>query len=250
MYAEWRGGFPRLRRIPSANVVRSLDYFATLDDARRQALIDSLATLGAMRFYPPPQIREDALRLIDSDPPLVAWREAARSPEFSMGLRYEGIRMRKAMLSDPMSIRMMAETRAKLTFTPRDDMPPELVPDPEHLNPAKAPLFRKLINAEFKPLLPDKRTLPGGEIVYTGTVDDTATTLRVNFGGMGMQLRYSVTLGAAGDAHRLLTTAYEDLWMAGAGWDYITEQKAEDSIQLLGELVREMIRLRNAVAAQ
>lgn len=249
MEDEWRAEFPRLRHIPSANVIRLLDYFLKLDDAHKQTFLFALATLGALRFYPATVMHDEMLRLVDSDPALVAWRGAAQSPEFSMGLRYEGIRMRKAMLSDPTSVQMMAETRAKLTFTPRDDMPPELVPNPESLMPAKAPLFRKLINAEFKTLLPDKRTLPGGEIVYSGAIDGTATTFRVLFGGMGMQLKYSATLGARGEPCRLLMTAYDDLWMAAAGWDYIVEEKAQDSIRLLGELARELVRLRTSVAA-
>jgi hypothetical protein len=252
MQAERQAGFPRLTRIPAASVIRWLDYFGTLDDAAGQALLDSMATLAAMRFYPPSVIQEHARHSIDPDASLIACRDAMRSPQFSMGLRYEGIRMRKAMMSDPMSVRMMTNTRATLDFTPRDDMPPELVPDPDpaNLKPAKAPLFRKLINAEFKANLPEKRTLPGGEIIYDGLIEGTPTTLRVLFGGMGMQMRYSVSAGSPSEDCRLMLAAYEDFWMAAGGWDYITEENAEASIHLLADLVRDLVRLRNEVVTR
>jgi hypothetical protein len=248
---ERQAGFPRLTRTPASNVIRWLDYFASLAEPDQQALLDSLSALSALRFFPLALTHNRILQLIDSAAPLIACRKALQSPQFSMGLRYEGIRMRKAMMSDPMSMQVMSQSRASLEFTPRDDMPAALVPDPDpaNLKPAKAPQLRKLLNEVLKPDFPDKRKLPGGETVYAGTVDGAATTVRIDFGGMGMQLKYFVSLAADSAGHGLMLASGEDLWMGGGGWDYITEENAEASIHLLGDSVRELVHLRNKISA-
>jgi len=246
---EANSGFPKLSRVPSSSTIRFLDYYASLTAADQTSLLASTARLAAMRFFP--ALHQQMLATIETDPPLLAKRDAMRSPWFGMGLRYEGLRMRKAMLSDPMSVEMMAKTRATLPFTPRDDMPAALVPDPDptHLKPAKAPQLRTLINDAFKRLFPhQKQKQPGGEIKYTGALQQTTITVSINFAGMGMQLLYGVSI--PDDTHRILVvrTAWEDMWGAGHGWDYLTEENAETSIQLLCELVTEVVTLRNAVA--
>jgi hypothetical protein len=248
---ERQAGFPRLTRTPASNVISWLDYFASLPAPDQQALLDSLSALSALRFFPLALTHARILQLIDSDPPLIACRKALQSPQFSMGLRYEGIRMRKAMMSDPTSMQVMAQTRASLGFTPRDDMPAALVPDPEpaNLKPAKAPQLRKLLNEMLKPSFPEKRKLPGGETVYTGTVDGSATTVRIDFGGMGMQMKYLVSVAANSAGHSLILASAEDLWMGGGGWDYITEENAEASVHLLGDSVHELVLLRNKISA-
>ena len=250
MHEEAAAGFPTLIRTPNSNTIRLLDYFATLSAEDKEALIGSYAHMAALRLFPVPTVQSDILRLVNDDPNVMRIRTALQSPQFSMGLRYCGLRMRKAMLSDPMSIQMMAKTRAELEFIPRDDMPAELVPDPEtaHLKPAKAPELRKLINAEFKTLFnPDKRKLAGGETVYEGVLEDAQVTVRTDFGGMGMQLRYSVTVEPRNSV-RVALLAYEDLWMGGGGWDYLTEENAAASIRLLGEIILKLARLRRDVA--
>src|SRR5450631_4369832 len=129
--AEAEAGFPELSRIPSSGTIRFLDYFSSLSANDQTSLIDSHARLAAMTFFPSTMARDQMLEFINTDPALLAQRQAMQSPTFSMGLRYEGLRMRKAMLGDAMSMEMMAKTRATLDFTPRDDVPPELVPDPD-----------------------------------------------------------------------------------------------------------------------
>jgi hypothetical protein len=92
---------------------------------------------------------------------------------------------------------MMAQTRAGLDFTPRDDMPPELVPDPDpaRLKPAKAPQLRKLIDAAFKDLFaPTKEKGRGGETIYTGTLQGTMLKVRIDFAARGVQLVHGVSI--------------------------------------------------------
>src|SRR5579871_6039895 len=143
--AEAGAGFPRLARTPSSDAVRYLDYFGSLSAADQNALLDAQARGGAMTYFPPPSIRAPLEQFLATNPAFVACHKAMQSAPFTMGLRYAGLRMMKVSLTDPMSIKMMAQTRATLDFVPRDDLPPALVPDPDpmHLKPAKAPLLRK-----------------------------------------------------------------------------------------------------------
>ena len=204
-----------------------------------------------MTFYPPAASRDPILEFINTDPAVVAYGNAMRSQWFGAGLRYEGLRMRKAMMSDAMSVQMIAEARATLSFTPRDDMPPQLVPDPDpaHLKPAKAPQMRKLIESAFKELFaPQKKKLPGGSTGYTGVVDGSEITVWTDYAGMGMQLIYGVSIPDDTKQVFVSRLAYENLWGAGRGWDYITEDNAESSMGLLCNLVTRLTQLRNAAA--
>ena len=160
--------------------------------------------------------------------------------------------MMKAMLNDRMSVEMMAQTRATLDFIPRDDMPAVLVPDPDftHLKPAKAPLLRKLIDKAFKEMFAEgKQKLPGGETGYTGVFENTNITVWIDFAARGLQLRYGVSIPDETKTVFVSRLAYEDLWGGGLGWDYLTEENAEASIDLMCELVARVVRLRNAILA-
>jgi hypothetical protein len=252
LQAEVDGGFPKLSRIPSSGAIRFLDCFSSFAPGLQSALVDSHARLAAMTFLPAAMTRDALLEFVNTDRALLAQREAMQSPHFSMGLRYEGLRMRKAMLGDPQSVKMMAETRAMLGFTPRDDMPPALVPDPDmaNLKPAKAPQMRKLIDAAFKGMFaPEKRKLPGGSTGYTGVLQGTSVTVWIDYAGMGMQLIYGVSIPDETKRVFVQRLQYENLWGAGRGWDYLTEENAEAGFGLLCELIVEVVTLRNQVAA-
>ena len=74
-------------------------------------------------------------------------------------------------------------------------------------------------------------------------------TVRIDFAGMGMQLRYSVTVEPRASV-RVSLLAYEDLWMGGGGWDYLTEENAAASIRLLCENIVKLVDLRSKIAAE
>jgi hypothetical protein len=250
---EAQSGFPNLSRIPSSSMIRFLDYASTITAAERDALVSSFARLGATRFFLTlAAVRDEMRALAMTDPALLRYGAALQSAPFAMGLRYEGLRMRKAILADRMSVEMMARTRGTLDFTPRDDPPPQLVPDPDpaHLKPAKAPQLRKLIARAFKDLLTgQKRKLPGGDTGYEGMWESTNFTVWTDFAGMGLQLRYGVSIPDETKRISVLRLTYEDLWTPRAGWDYLTEENADASIHLLRELVVQVVRLRNSVIA-
>ena len=249
---EARAGFPMLIRIPSTGTIRSLDYAATLTAADLDSLLNAFARADAMKFFPRLATPDQMLNFANTDAALLHYRNAMQSAPFTMGLRYLDLRMMKAMLSDRMSVEMMAQTRATLDFIPRDDMPVTLVadPDPAHLKPAKAPLLRKLIDKAFKDMFAEgKQKLPGGETGYTGVFENTNITVWIDFAARGLQLRYGVSIPDATKTVFVSRLAYEDLCGGVVGWDYLTEENAEASIHLMCELVARVVRVRNALMA-
>jgi len=243
-------GFPRVRRIPNSGVIRFLDYADSLAD--QEPLWESLARMHAFGLLHSPDSRETLLRLMAEDPTCVAMQNAMRSPVYSMGLRYAGLRMMKAMLSDRQSVEMMRQTRAGLDFTPRDEMPPELVPDPDpvRLTPAKAPQLRKLIDAALKDLFAEtKEKGLGGETVYVGALEGTTLKVRIDFSARAVQLVHAVSIPDESRTVIVVGRTYEQFWGATTGWDYLTEENAEASIGLLAENVSELVRLRNRLKA-
>ncbi len=249
---EVAAGFPTLTRIPSSGVIRFLDYFATLPEPDRAALLDSRAKGGALQFFPPRDAYDAALHHANHDPAILRYRAALHSGPLAMGLRYQDLRMIKATLGDPMSMAMMAQTRSTLAFVPRDDFPPNLVPDqdPKNLKPAKAPLLRKLIDAAFKSMFAGSREKrPGGELRYAGVYQGTPLTVGLIFTNRGPQLLYDIKI--PDDSHTVFCFrfTYEGLWGAGTGWDYLTEQNAEAAIACLCELIVASVHLRNNIYA-
>jgi hypothetical protein len=249
MAEEANAGFPRLSRIPSSSVIKFLDYAATLAPADLDSLLDAKAHGGALGFFSPLLVRARLMEVVNNDPTLLRYRAAMQSAEYSMGMRYQGLRMMKAMLNDPMSVKMIAETRSKLSFVPRDDLPPALVPDPDiaHLKPAKAPLTKKLIDRALKDLFATGKEREHGETAYTGSIDGVNLKVSVDFNAMGLQLRYGITIPDETKTIWFWHRTYEDLWGAGQGWDYLTEENAEASVQLLCDLIVQVVRLRKAV---
>lgn len=244
---EADAGFPAVTRIPSTEAIKFLDYFAALDLDRRAALLDAMARLGALQFFPPPVISSDALDLTSNNPALLRYRNAQQSGDFAFGLRYVEPRMAKMMLMDPDGIAHREEVRSGLNFQPRDDPPKELVPDSDirKVQPANAPLLRKLTEAAFAQLFsPRKTKLPGGETRYAGSIGKTELTVTLDFASRLAQLRWHVTLTMANP--NLSASRIEDFW-ARSGWDYLTEENASRSIDLLRERVEYLVQLKERI---
>jgi hypothetical protein len=56
--AEAEAGFPTVRRIPSTDAVKFLDYFVTLNSAEAAALLDALPAARLFSFSRPPRFTE------------------------------------------------------------------------------------------------------------------------------------------------------------------------------------------------
>src|SRR5260370_34043474 len=177
---EADAGFPTVKRIPSTETVKFLDYFAALEPNGRGPLLDAMARLGAIQFCPSPLVYREALDLNATNAVILQFRTALQSGHFAYGLRYVDLRMARAMLNDPESMAHMAQTRSTLDFEPRDDAPKELTPESDirKIQPAKAPLLRKLMEKAFAQLFSrQKSKLPGGETRYPGSIGAPGLTV-------------------------------------------------------------------------
>lgn len=193
--AEAAAGFPVVRRIPSTDAVKFLDYFAALNPADAAALLDALARSHAMQFFPPSTVHPEALES-DSNSALVQFRDATRTGQFAYGLLYQDVRHVRTALRDPVSMRYMAETRSKLDFVPRDDPPSELMPEPDRLKvqTANAPLLRKLIDRAFAQLFAPRKIKQHGALNYAGSIGSTELTVSVMYSNMYGQLHWWVNM--------------------------------------------------------
>src|SRR5260370_39093147 len=104
---EADAGFSTVKRIPSTEAVKLLDYFAALEPDGRGPLLDVMARLGAMQFCPSPLAYQEALDLTASNPAIVQHKTALQSGSFAYGLRYQDLRMPRPILTDPASMARM-----------------------------------------------------------------------------------------------------------------------------------------------
>ncbi|HEV3110922.1 MAG TPA: hypothetical protein VGY99_10550 [Candidatus Binataceae bacterium] len=249
---EVHAGFPNLSRIPSTGAIKFLDHFASLTPAERGPLLEVMARLGAMQFFPIQQISAEHERLRTNDPAYTKFWAAMQSPAFGYGLRYCDLKMARMMLNDRQSLDAMAKMRSTLGWQPRDDPPKELVSDPDlrRVQPAKAPLLRKLVKGALTELLSAKRTkVAGGEMVYSGSLENRPLAVSVDFGSRLGQLRYGVKAAIPERNLRVFQLTYEVFWGANLGWDYLTEENVARSIDLFCDRLRFLMRLIEQIAA-
>jgi hypothetical protein len=248
--AETDAGYPLLRHVPSTRATACFDYLESISPAEREDLLDARARVTALGFVLTPAAQHEILHLVNSNPAMVKYDAMLRGP-IAMGLRYQSIRMAKAVLSDAQSVTMMRQTRSSLGYVPRDDAPVPLVNDSDvtRLHPAKAPLLKKLVKPLLRGLLGAcEEKMPGGTMKYEGALDGTAVKVRVDYAARDVQMMYSVSIRDPERKVVLVGSGYEHFFGMGGGWDYITEENAEASIDLLPELLRRVVVLRNEVA--
>ena len=246
---EADAGFPTVKRIPSTEAVKFLDYFAALEPGGRGPLLDVMARLGAMQFLSSPLVYQEALDLNASNAAIVQSRTALQSGSFAYGLRYVDLRMARAVLNDPESMTRMAQTRSTLDFQPRDDPPKALTPESDirKIQPAKAPLLRKSMEKAFAQLFsPQRSKLPGGETRYAGSIGSTELRVSAIFSSWFAQLHWFVKMAMANPNLRAFHV--EDFWGSRA-WDYLTEENASRSIDLLCERIAYLVNLKERIDA-
>src|SRR5262245_1255517 len=104
MRAEADAGYPLLRRIPSTHATACWDYIETISPADRKELLEARVRVAALGFVLTPPAQQEILQLVNSSPPLIKYREAMLQGPLAMGLRYQSIRMAKAVLNDAQSV--------------------------------------------------------------------------------------------------------------------------------------------------
>lgn len=251
--AEAAAAFPRLRRVPSTDVIWFLDYFAGQERAEREALLDGLAGLGALAFFPREAGPREVQELEGRHPAFARFRAPRNRMGYKGGTRYTDVKM----LNMDRGMRDInyyhpdwVKNASPLAFEPR----PDLLPDLSALKPAKAPLLRKLVDAALaRRFAPQKEKLAGGSCKYSGPYGDGRLTVWVDFGARFTgQLVYGVSMAKAGYQVPVMRVSYERLWDANLGWDYLTEENAPRSIDFLAEQVANLADLAdrlNAAAA-
>ena len=250
MHAEADASYPLLRRIPSTHATACFDYLESISAAEREELLAARAHVAALGFLLTPSAQQEILRLVNSNPALVEYREAISRGPLAMGLRYQSIRMAKAVLNDAQSVAMMQRTRSTLGYVPRDDAPMPLVNDADvsKLHPAKAPQLKKLVKPLLQVLLGAKEEkMLGGAVKYDGTLDRTPVKVRVDYAARDVQLIYAVSIPDPERKVVVVGTGYEHLFGMGGGWNYLTDENAEASIGLLPELLRRLVTLQSEV---
>ena len=96
---------------------------------------------------------------------------------------------------------------------------------------------------------PQKRI--GGELIYEGMIGDIALRVSIIFSNLYAQMHYGVgwSVGERGFLTQRLGFGYESLWGANTGWDYLTEENAARSIDLLDELLLRLARVFERILA-
>jgi hypothetical protein len=249
---EVEAGFPVLSRIPSTGIVQFLDNFATLEPADRMSLLDALARIAALNFFPAPLIARAHEQLRTTDSIVIRFYRGMQSGDFAYGLRYLDVRMARAAVRDPETMAHMARTRAALDFQPRDDLPELLVGSTplKDIQTVRAPQLRKLLNPMLLKRLgakPQKRL--GGELVYEGMIGDIPLRVSIIFSNIYAQMHYAVTWSVRERDLLAQRFNYEIMWGSNTGWDYLTEENAARSIDLLDELLLRLARLFERVLA-
>jgi hypothetical protein len=225
-------GFPLLARIPATQVVRFLDYFASLAAADRADLLDALADCAASllngRAWPETAARQ---RLLDVLVP--------RGPgTFVGGLRYTDVKFLAGVPRLFGSMDAWLGRYSDLARRARAD----LLPDPARIEPARAADLRKRVKA----VLRERGYAASACYGSTRFLSPDGILVDCDFGSRLGQLRWSVLVGAERPdlpmhGHRWIS--YERLWSLSSDWDYITVENAPRSIEALPGLVDETVRL-------
>jgi hypothetical protein len=143
-------------------------------------------------------------------------------------------------------------TRATLDFTPRDDPPEPLLGKValRDARPAKAPQLRKLLNPMLRDRLAAKPTKrPGGELIFEGAIGGVPLRLSIIFSNLYGQMHYAASWSMREGRFRAQRLTYEALFGPSTGWDYLTEENAARSIDLLGRLLVSLAGLFGRIAA-
>jgi hypothetical protein len=235
--AEQRAGFPRLRRVPDTHVIRFLDHFASLDASKQAELAAILSDWSSYKFVQIPL-------------PTSTYEQFTRATAFpgrTDGLRYTGVTL-LAGLAQGASHGGLDGWCEMRRITGLALQPPEtLLRDRADLVPVKTPTLRNLVKSAFAKLFaPQAQEIGDGYWRYEGTLAGSSLRVLIRFAGkMGRpQLRYEVEARGKGRVIAAPNFCFESVLGAGFGtWDYLTQENAARSVELLCELVEYVARL-------
>ncbi len=94
---------------------------------------------------------------------------------------------------------------------------------------------------------PEKR--PGGELVYAGSLGEVPLRVSIIFSNLYAQMTYAMTWSPRERGLLAQRLTWETLFGANTGWDYLTEENAARSIDLLDGLLVKLAGLMQRIAA-
>jgi hypothetical protein len=244
--AEAASGFPLLYRIPYTDIIWFLDYYATIPTAEQEDLLDGLARWGAISLFPMQYSAQDIQQLEKNHPVFARFRGMRNQPGYKGGYRYTDVKFLSMVPKVPEfgDMEGWLKNFSGLALQPRQDLLPGL----DCLKPIKAAALRKLLSkGAFAQVCPEKKNVGGGNWHYVGFREGSQITVRMDFNSRLGQLVYGVSVMNAEHPIKLFRLSYERLWDANLGWDYLTEENAARSIDLLAELVVYLTNLANRV---
>ena len=237
IHAEIASDFSLLRRVPSTRTWTSIDVFLALPAERRVRLIEALSARGV-----------DVLR--PGRPRLgVAALESPAREEFDRFLnalasantdgRYWDVRTLRSFLADARSPH------------PELYVPEETIRRAEAIRPTKATEIRKVVKEVVGRRFAARAEKGGGaDWRYHGTCEGVPFILWIDCGGRSDQLRYAVSVTDEAAGIPLMRVSYENLLGFGlGGWDFVTQDNLQESVELLCELVRRVVAIPSAIAS-
>ncbi len=229
--SEAAAGFPRLRRIPQTAVIQFIDYFQSLGFPEQQLLLDGVAEYGVAGGF---HNNEQEMKL---HPGFGPYLQAIQNPSpFFTGWRYLDITLTSKWRSKPPAFLFKGQ-ESGLSMEPRMDLLPEV----SKFKLPQESLILKLVDVYIGKLLKTRGLQSEGFHTYTGFLDSRNITFTAHFnpGGRTQTFRWRVRVTGFQYPPGIFQwdMPYERLWCQPCPWNYLTEENAERSIQLLPELV-------------
>lgn len=236
---EATAGFPRLKRLPNTGAIRFLDYLNGLESAEQGALLDALAHFNTAVFFPELAGSEVAER--QQHPVFGPFLEAMAFRGFGGGYRYTPVKLLAGIAKDQ-AVGGLEGWIKNFGFTGLELQPREdLLPNLDCLKPIAPARLRKLIDKALATLFKAQKTkLASDHLRYEGVLGTATIKVDLLFAPAGpgrpRQLQYLLRIFLGGDFTWGYAN-YEGLWSLPCNWDYLTEENAPRSIDLLAELV-------------
>ena len=240
MEAEFYAGFPFVRRMPSTDTWKILDYVELLTPEERHVLFDVLAERGSC--------------WLQSEVDYERQKELVHHPAYQ---RYT-CRVGQPWpwkYADPSFLRQMLDVHRQLAASqPTPRLPPDfgstplsVIANAEPPTPASAAEIRKVVKQVFVERFDVKPTNVGSGIWnYPGEYDGRPFTLTLNWGRI-FKLRYSISpchFQPHQQFHGVNGLTWEGMLGLGMGhWDFVCQHNLARSVELLGEIVKKMVML-------
>jgi len=217
----------QLAAVPSTSTWRAVAYLRGLPDARRAHLFSVLESM-ALTFFGPPDLARSALWQDEEYKRLVTALVGAQEWNWA----YASVRTLRSVLGGYKS--KSPKMAAEFAGTPL-----EVIARAEQIAPVRANELRKLVKAAIGlryGARPDNSG--GGDWLYRGTSSRGLDfVLSIDYGGYD-QLRYEVSYEEPHSGVHAQRLNYERLvGCGGAGWDFVTADNAEASVDLMCSFV-------------